>query len=182
MAKKLTLQSPAQLKQSFTRRILAASILLLILASLIIARLIMLQYVDHQRYTTLAKENQLSVLPIAPTRGLIYDRNGVLLAENVPVFSLEIIPDKVKDLEQTIQALQTIIPITDGEIEQFNKLLKQKRRFESVPLSLQLTEAELSRFGRQPTPLPRCAHQGTLNPPLPRRLRIGACHRLCGAH
>ncbi|HHC6686152.1 TPA: penicillin-binding protein 2, partial [Vibrio parahaemolyticus] len=85
-------------------------------------------------------------VPIAPNRGLIYDRNGVLLAENRPVFNLELTPEKIKDIDATIQELQTILEITPEQIERFHRERKRTRRFKSVPLLTQLNEKQVAVF------------------------------------
>lgn len=92
------------------------------------------------------KKNWLDINPLEPTRGLIFDRNGVLLAENIPVFSLDIIPYKITNLPQTLAEIAKIISLSDTEIAQFHKELKQHRRFDEIPLKLRLTEDEVARF------------------------------------
>ena len=130
----------------FQRRLLIAFLLILILSFTLVTRLIYLQIIQHDRYTTLSEKNQLTLLPITPNRGLIYDRNGILIAQNIPVFSLEIIPDKIKDVQKTIKSLQTIVPISDDDLKAFYKQLRQHRQFDTVPLKLKLEEDELARF------------------------------------
>lgn len=130
----------------FNQRAIILSIAITILVIVLIARLAFLQIFEHARYITLSNQNQLNLIPIDPTRGLIYDRNGVLLAENLPVFSLDIIPDKVKNIQQTINELKKLIPISDTNLKDFHKFLLQKRRFEPVPLKLNLTETDVARF------------------------------------
>ncbi len=136
----------AQEMSLFQRRLCITCLLLVLAIIMIIARLYLLQLVEHRRYTTLSEQNQLDLVPLAPNRGLIYDRNGVLLAENLPVFSLEIIPDKVTHLDDTINALKQLITITDDDIQQFHKQMKQQRRFDAIPLKLQLTPSDVAVF------------------------------------
>ncbi|MBY0544886.1 MAG: penicillin-binding protein 2 [Gammaproteobacteria bacterium] len=146
MGNRLTLKDKKLEKQLFQRRLLIAMFLMLILAAILICRLFYLQVIQHELYTTLSQKNQLTLLPIAPNRGLIYDRKGILIAQNVPVFSLEIIPDKIKNLKKTIAELQTIIPISNDDLKSFYKQLKQHRQFDTVSLRLKLNEDELARF------------------------------------
>lgn len=146
MAKRLTIKDKKREKQLFLSRLLIALLLMLTLFGCLIARLVYLQIIQHDLYTTLSQKNQLTLLPIPPNRGLIYDRNGVLVAQNVPVFSLEVIPDKIKNLKQTIAELQTILSISNDELSAFYKQLKQHRQFDTVPLKLKLDENELARF------------------------------------
>ena len=130
----------------FTKRIWVIAILLLILMVGIMVRLFILQVVDHNRYTTLSKQNQLSFLPIVPNRGLIYDRNGVLLAENLPAFSLDLIPDKIDNVDKTIAELSQLIQISDDDIQAFHTQLAQHHRFDEIPLKPKLTPSEVATF------------------------------------
>lgn len=133
-------------KNLFQRRLTIAAIAILILIVVLIGRLIGLQIFGHAKYTTLAEANQYSMIPIPPPRGLIYDRNGVLLADNLPVYSLDIINKVVKDVPGTIKALQTIIAISPDDIEQFQKIRRQSRPMEPIPLKMKLTEDEVAKF------------------------------------
>ncbi len=146
MRKKITLKNTHNELKLFHQRTLLLSIGILLLVAILITRLMYLQIWQHNLYTTLSTQNKLNVTPIEPKRGLIYDRDGILLAENVPVYSLDVIPDKVKHLKQTVAKLKKFIPIDDQDVRDFYKLAKQKHRFEPVPLKLKLTEAEVARF------------------------------------
>lgn len=146
MKKKITLTNPAQESRRFSRRIWLLGISLLMLILILVLRLAYLQIFRHERYITLAQKNQLALVSITPSRGLIYDRNGVLLAENIPVTSLELIPDKIDDIEVTIQELKKIIDIDEDELEQFNKLLGQRRSFDSIPIKVKLSQEEEAAF------------------------------------
>ncbi len=146
MARRLTFKDHRPEIKLFQHRLLIATILIFALALALISRLVYLQIVQHALYTTLSQKNQLTLVPIPPNRGLIYDRNGVLIAQNVPAFSLEIIPDKVKNLSKTITELQKLVSITPDDLKAFYKQLKQHRRFDSVPLRLKLNDDELARF------------------------------------
>ena len=85
-------------------------------------------------------------MPLAPNRGLIYDRNGVLLAENIPIFSLDVIPEEIDDLDQTIAELQQILTIDDDDLEQFRRNLRGQRRFNNVTLLDNLNEQQVATF------------------------------------
>lgn len=130
----------------FNTRLLASAIIIIALAVMLLIRLSYLQIIEHHTYSTLSNKNQVTLLPIAPNRGLIYDRHGVLIAQNIPVFSLVVTPDKVDDLKQTITNLQKLIDITPDNIDDFYKQVKQHRRFETVPLKIKLTDTEVARF------------------------------------
>ncbi|CDZ79249.1 Sporulation-specific penicillin-binding protein [Legionella massiliensis] len=122
-------------------------VLIIILSSLLIFRLAYLQISQFKRYQTLSLKNQMSIIPIAPPRGIILDRNGVILADNIPVYVLEIIPERVKNMQQTIKKLQTLLPsISDEDIENFNKARKQNRSFVPIPFKLKLTQEEVAIF------------------------------------
>lgn len=125
--------------------IIGASLLLLIL----VARLFYLQVYHHDTYVTLARNNQVRMISISPTRGLIYDRNGVVLADNTPDFSLEISPSMVKDLDDLISRLKDIIKISDTDIKNFYKQRKYKGRFERIPIRNKLTEEEVAAFSTE---------------------------------
>lgn len=127
-------------------RITAASAFVILLTAGLIARLVFLQVFGHEYYTMLAHDNRVKISPLPPTRGLIYDRNGLLVAENVSVYTLEIVPEQVEDLEDTLQRLQAFLTIDEDEISRFNKLMKRNKRFESIPLKLRLTDGEVARF------------------------------------
>ncbi|HEX2548281.1 MAG TPA: penicillin-binding protein 2 [Gammaproteobacteria bacterium] len=146
MPKRIAIKNHIEEIQLTTRRSIAAFVIMLILISLLILRLAFLQLMQHDLYTTLSKKNWLDIVAIEPTRGLIYDRNGVLLAENIPVFSLDIIPNKITNLTQTLASLSKIIPLSDTEIAQFHKELKQHRRFDEIPLKYRLSETEVAKF------------------------------------
>lgn len=121
-------------------------IIMLVLVSLLVIRLGFLQLSKHELYTTLSKKNWLGLVPLEPTRGLIYDRNGVLLAENTPVLSLDIVPYKVNNLQQTLTEIGKIIPISDTDLMQFKRELKQHRGFDEIPLKFRLSEIEVARI------------------------------------
>jgi penicillin-binding protein 2 len=124
-------------------------VFILVLTALITlgARTAYLQIYMHDDLQTLSNQNRIKLTPLAPNRGVIYDRNGVILAENRPVLSLKIIPEKVKNLEQTLTELQQILPqIDDEQIERFNENRKQHRQFEQVTLLSDLDESSRAQF------------------------------------
>lgn len=130
----------------YQRRILFAVIFGGILMASLIGRLFYLQVIAHAHYTALSEDNRVSIVPIAPTRGLIYDRNGVLLAQNVPSRTLELIPEHIPDIDATLKKLRKLVHITDDEIDRFNDLRKKKRRFEGIPLRYRLNDDETARI------------------------------------
>ncbi len=130
----------------FISRIVAASVFIILLTCGLVARLIYLQIVGHNHYASLATDNRVKIVPLPPTRGMIYDRNGKILAENIPTYSLEIIPEQTKDLDKTLQGLQKLLGIPDEKIEQFQKLRKRQKPFASTPVMLNLSDEELAKF------------------------------------
>jgi len=138
----------------FQQRVLVAVVLLALILCLIIARLVYLQVVNHDHYTTLSEDNRLNILPIPPIRGLIYDRNGILLAQNLPSFTLQITPEHVTDLAQTLKQLRELIDITDEEIARFDELRQNKRRFEGIPLRFRLNDVERAKVAVHQDQLP----------------------------
>lgn len=146
MSNPLTIKNRYRELQFFHQRLWLAILFIGLLIVALTARLVYLQVQQNHLYQTLSNENQLSIIPLAPTRGLIYDRNGTILAENLPAFSLDIIPDKVNDLPALIHQLRQLIPISDNELQTFNKIRKQKRRYEPVPLKMKLNQAQVAKF------------------------------------
>jgi len=146
MVKLTTLKNHHLEQRLFLSRLWISVTIIAILMLLLLARLAMIQIGEHQRYTTLSQKNHLTLIPIAPKRGLIYDRNGVLLAKNIAVFSLDITPSHVKNLSITINQLKEIIDISTKDVALFRKALKQHRLFQSIPLKYQLTPSEVAQF------------------------------------
>lgn len=120
---------------------------LIILSLILILRLAYLQFSQYKRYATLSLKNQMSITPIAPPRGLIFDKNGVVLAENIPVYVLEIIPERVKHMPEMLQKLKELLPsITTEDIDNFNRARKQNRAYVPIPLKLKLNQEEVAIF------------------------------------
>ncbi|MBI4006766.1 MAG: penicillin-binding protein 2, partial [Gammaproteobacteria bacterium] len=107
------------------RRVLIAGAIIIFLMSLVILRLVYLQVVKHDHFITLSQNNRVKILPIPPIRGLIYSRDGALLAENQPAFSLEIIPEHVGNIDNVIKKLAGVISIPQEDINRFYKLLNE---------------------------------------------------------
>jgi penicillin-binding protein 2 len=123
-------------------------IVFLIICSLtLILRLAYLQFAQYKRFATLSLQNQMSITPIAPIRGIIVDRNNIVLADNIPVYGIEIIPNRVNHLQETLTRLKQLLPsVTDDDIEHFNRIRKQTRSYLPIPFKLKLTEEELAVF------------------------------------
>jgi penicillin-binding protein 2 len=130
----------------FRRRALAGFALLLLGLVAVCSRYVYLQVFHHDEFVTRSEQNRVKPRAIPPARGLIYDRNGVLLADNVPAFRLEVTPEQVTDMDAMLQKLGGVVPLSDEDIVTFKKQMKQGRRFEGIPLKLKLTEDEIGRF------------------------------------
>jgi penicillin-binding protein 2 len=143
---------PHQLKDKkrearlFNSRAIQATVVIGLLLLLQLGQLVYLQVVQHKHFTTLSRENRVSIQPVAPTRGTIYDRNGAILAENLPSFSLELIPEQISDLEVTLLELRKLVAVEEQDLVRFRKLLKQRRPYESVPLRTRLSDREVARL------------------------------------
>jgi len=144
--RRLKIKDAQREAQHFLRRNLLIGIIIIVMVVALIMRLFLLQVIEHDKYTTLSHQNQLYVTPIEPNRGLIYDRNGILLAENLPVYNLEVTLERVSDLPKLLKSLRELITISDEDVERFHKLRKQRRRFEPTQLKINLSEQEVAKF------------------------------------
>ncbi|MGF1702798.1 penicillin-binding protein 2 [Photobacterium makurazakiensis] len=130
----------------FFRRALVSFIGIIVLVGILLTNLYHIQISQHEDYQTRSNDNRIKVVPVAPNRGLIYDRNGILLAENRPVYSLEITSEKVADLEETFLSLKGLMGVTDDQIERFQRERRRTRRFKSVPILNQMSEEQVALF------------------------------------
>jgi penicillin-binding protein 2 len=146
MVKEFTLKDNEHESRLVAKRVYITGFIILLLIVLLILRLFYLTVIQHDHFTTLSKSNRVKITPIPPIRGLIYSRDGIILAENKPTFSLEVIPEQVDDIDEIINQLKQIISIEENDIDRFKKLRKKKRRFENVPLRLNLNDEEVALF------------------------------------
>ncbi len=129
----------------FRSRAITLAVFILLMISVLVWRMTYLQITLHDKYKDLSENNRIQLQPIAPNRGLIYDRNGVLLAENVPSYSLVLVPERVTDMDKTIEFLDTLIGVSERDREQFDKRKTLRRRpFEPIVLRHKLTEEEIA--------------------------------------
>ena len=133
----------------FRGRVLAAAAFVLFAFGLLAARLVYLQVFRHDELQTQAENNRISVVPIVPNRGLILDRNGLVLASNYSAYTLEITASKVDDLEETINGLSQIVEIGARDRRRFKKLLEESKSFEALPIRTKLSDEEVARFTAQ---------------------------------
>ncbi|MFA7349473.1 MAG: penicillin-binding protein 2 [Methylotenera sp.] len=130
----------------FRLRLGFTALVVLSLFALLASRFYYLQVKQYNHYQTLAENNRISLIPIAPNRGLILDKSGVVLAHNFFVYTLEITPAKIKDLEATIAEISQFVEISPLDRKRFNKLRQESRNFESVPIRTHLNEVEAAKF------------------------------------
>ncbi len=133
-------------RRVFQQRALAGGLIFVLLLLALATRLAYLQVTRFEHFATRSDTNRLKILPTPPTRGLIYDRNGVLIAENRPTYRLELTPELIKDMDDTIERLKTLLDIEPHELKRFRKLLRRKPKFEGIPLLYRLNESELAQF------------------------------------
>jgi penicillin-binding protein 2 len=133
----------------FRGRLVAAALFVLIGFGLIAARMVYLQVYRHEELATRAEANRIAVLPVVPNRGLIVDRNGVVLATNYSAYTLEVTPSKAGDLEATIDALSQLVEIQPRDRRRFKRLMDESKSFESLPIRTKLSDAEVARFMAQ---------------------------------
>lgn len=130
----------------FLRRALIAIVIVFILIAILIANLYTIQIERFEDYRTRSNDNRIKLVPIAPSRGLIYDRNGTVLAENRTIYQLELVPEKINNLKGVMEQLRPIVNLDDEDIANFQKERKNSRRFTPIALKTKLTELQIARF------------------------------------
>ncbi len=140
------IKDPAQENRIVRRRIIIAVVVVVLTTGLLGARVAMLQVSGYKHYSTLSQQNRVRLFAVPPTRGLIYDRNGEVLAENISAHGLSITPEQVPDIEDTLSRLGDLIEIRATDLERFRELHERQRAFQEIPLRLDLDDRELARF------------------------------------
>ncbi|MCB4789825.1 penicillin-binding protein 2 [Delftia sp. K82] len=135
--------------QRFRLRAWVMSVVVLLAFGLVVARLLVLQVQRHEELAERAESNRTAVVPIVPNRGQILDRNGVVLATNYSAYTLEIMPSRAGNLEETIDGLAEIVEITPRDRRKFKRLVDDSRSFDSLPIRTRLTDDEVARFAAQ---------------------------------
>jgi penicillin-binding protein 2 len=143
------LMNVEQQVRRFRMRLAAAAAFVLFAFGLLSARLVYLQVYKHEELSTQAENNRISVVPIVPNRGLILDRNGIVLANNYSAYTLEITPTKVDDLEGTIERLNALVEIPSRDRRRFKRLMEENKTLESLPIRTKLSDEEVARFTAQ---------------------------------
>jgi len=132
--------------RQFASRAFTAFLIILAAIFLLTLRFVYLQIISYEEFSARSINNQVRIVPVAPNRGLIYDRRGRPVAENRPAYRMELVPEKVGDVEQTIASLALIVDLPDDAVEKFQENRKRYRVFDSVPLKFNLTEDEVAHF------------------------------------
>ena len=146
MASSMRFKDPWQEQRLFFGRLIAAVVVVLLLVALLVFRLVHLQVHNHRHFADLSQDNRIRIEPVPPTRGLIYDRNGYVLAENVPAYQLELVPEQVEDMRGTLEGLAGLGLIDGQEIERILALARRQRRFEPVTLNFRMDEEQVATF------------------------------------
>lgn len=130
----------------FARRAFVSFIFVMLLVGILAYNAYTIQVLQYETYSTRSNENRIKVIPVSPNRGLIYDRNGVLLAENQPVYNLEVIPEDVENLSESLDKISQLIDISEQQKEEFLNDIKHNRRFKSQVLKARLSEEEVAKI------------------------------------
>ncbi len=146
MARRERLKDANQETRLIRRRLVVAAVMVLVLMAMVLIRLYVLQVLDYEHFATLSNANRVRLKALPPTRGLIYDRNGVVLADNLPAYRLEIIREQVDNLDDTLKRLQQYVDISPRAIRKFRLASRRRKSYESVPLLLNLSDDELARL------------------------------------
>src|SRR5262245_1886256 len=141
MTERHILKDHNQERRLFLSRLIVGASVATLLVCALVARMVYLQVYNHEYYSAKSDSYRIQTLPVAPTRGIIYDRNGVILAENKPSYNLTVVKENVPDLEQSLELLRGLISMTPDDEEKFRNRLKRRAiPFSSVPVRLDLTE------------------------------------------
>jgi penicillin-binding protein 2 len=140
------LKNPERELYYFRRRLTIAAGLIVLLFAGLLARFVDLQIIQHRHYQTLAESNRIAIVPIVPNRGVITDRNGVVLAQSYSAYTLEVTPARVRSLDETIDGLAGLVEIQPRDRKRFKRLLEESKNLESLPIRNRLTDEEVARF------------------------------------
>jgi penicillin-binding protein 2 len=133
-------------RRVYRRRVTFSVFFVIAMLAVLIGRYSQLQISDYAIYKTQSDRNRIQLLPIAPKRGLIFDRNGVLLAENIPSYTLTVVRERVESLDETLAVIKEIIPINEDDVEQFRKRLSRRRPYEAVPLKFRVSDEGIAKI------------------------------------
>src|SRR5438105_15013715 len=140
------LRNPERELFLFRRRLMVAGVLVIIAFGGLFGRFFYLQVVQHAHFQTLAETNRIAIVPIVPNRGVITDRNGIVLAQSYSAYTLELTPSRIKNLDATIDELAQLVEVQPRDRKRFKRLLEETKNFESLPLRTRLADEEVARF------------------------------------
>ncbi|MCO6411784.1 MAG: penicillin-binding protein 2 [Thiogranum sp.] len=146
MAGRVTIKDYLSESRLFMQRSFQALGFAAILIAVLVGRLIYLQVLAHEHFITLSDDNRIKILPLPPNRGLIFDRNGLILADNLPSYRLEITPEQIHDMDDTLSRLSQLVNIRDVDLKRFTRLRNSTPVFKPVPLRFHLSDEEVARF------------------------------------
>jgi penicillin-binding protein 2 len=140
------LKDPQRELLYFRRRLMIAAAVVIVAFGGLLGRFVYLQLFQHRHYQTLAESNRIAIVPIVPNRGVMTDRNGIVLAQSYSAYTLEVTPSRVKNLDETIDELAGIVEVQARDRKRFKRLLEESKNFESLPLRTRLSDEEVARF------------------------------------
>ncbi|HEV2685398.1 MAG TPA: penicillin-binding protein 2, partial [Actinomycetota bacterium] len=140
------LRNPERELLHFRRRLTIAGVLVVAGFLGLLGRFAYLQIVQHRHYQTLAESNRIAIVPIVPNRGVITDRNGIVLAQSYSAYTLELTPSRIRNLDATIDELSQLVEVQPRDRKRFRRLLEETKNFESLPLRTKLSDEEVARF------------------------------------
>ena len=140
------LRDPQRELLYFRRRLMIAGAVVIVAFGGLLGRFVYLQLFQHRHYQTLAESNRIAIVPIVPNRGVMTDRNGIVLAQSYSAYTLEVTPSRVKNLDETIDQLAGIVEVQARDRKRFKRLLEESKNFESLPLRTRLSDEEVARF------------------------------------
>ena len=140
------LKDPQRELSHFRRRLMIAGAVVIVAFGGLLGRFVYLQLFQHRHYQTLAESNRIAIVPIVPNRGVMTDRNGIVLAQSYSAYTLEVTPSRVKNLDETIDELAGIVEVQARDRKRFKRLLEESKNFESLPLRTRLSDEEVARF------------------------------------
>ena len=146
MKNRLTLKNHFRESRLVNDRLIFSAIFTSVLFAIIFARLAVLQVVEYEHFKTLSHNNRVDIQPLPPQRGLIYDRNGVVLAENIPTFSLELTPESVRSVDSILLTLAELFGLSSDDVAEIKKTISEQRGFSQVVIRKSLTEKEVALF------------------------------------
>ena len=136
-------------RRLFLGRVILTSVISILLLGVVVARLVQLQVVEYEIFAEKSQGNRVRIEPVPPIRGLIFDRNGSVIAENLPAYQLELVPEQVDDIDDTLNRLATLGLIEAEDIPKFKELSRSGPRFKPVTLKFRMTDEEIANFAIQ---------------------------------